>query len=89
MLENKIDQLIEDCITELCCEQITNGAESLQELAQYYAKAGMGMQSFLDTRTYIINQAKEKTDALFIDEKLSLAEQKQRELRTGTRFILN
>lgn len=89
MLENKIDALIEECISDLCSERITNGAECLQELAQYYAKAGMTMQSFLDTRTYIINQAKEKTDAMFIDEKISLAEKKQRELRTGSKIILN
>jgi len=85
--ENKIDKLIQECIDNLCDDNIFRGAESLQELAQNFAKAGMKQQSFMDIRTFIINQAKERTDALFIDEKLKLSEQALREKRTGSVII--
>jgi len=85
--ENHIEKLIDECIDSLCDDNIFHGAESLQELAQNFAKAGMTMKSFLDIRTFIINQAKEKTDALFIDEKLKLSEQALREKRTGSVII--
>jgi len=85
--ENHIDKLIEECIDNLCDDNINRGAESLQELAQNFAKGGMALQSFLDTRTYIINEAKKKTDALFIDEKLRLSEQALREKRTNSIII--
>ena len=85
--ENHIDQLIEECIDNLCYDNINQGAESLQVLAREFAKGGMTMQSFLDTRTYIIESAKKKTDAIFIDEKLKLSEQALREKRTGSVII--
>lgn len=88
MFENKVDQLIEECITELSSDDIRKGGESLQELARYWAKAGLTLKSFLDMRTYIIEQAKLKTDALFIEEKLKLHEQALREERTNSRFII-
>jgi len=85
--ENHIDKLIEECIDNLCDDNINRGAESLQELAQNFAKGGMTQQSFMDIRTFIINQAKERTDALFIDAKLKLSEQFLREKRTGSVII--
>jgi|6_EtaG_2_1085325.scaffolds.fasta_scaffold09693_6 type IV secretory pathway VirB6-like protein len=85
--ENYIDQLIEECIDSLCSDDINQGAESLQNLASEFAKSGMTMQSFLDTRTYIIESAKNKTDAIFINEKLKLSEKSLREKRTGSVII--
>jgi len=87
MTENKIDNLIEECIDNLIDDDINRGAESLQELAQYFAKGGMTEQSFMDTRTYIINQAKQQTDALFIETKLKLSESSLREKRTGSIIV--
>jgi hypothetical protein len=86
---NKADAMIEDCINALCDDDINKGAEALTELAKYWNKAGLTMQSFLDMRIYIINMAKEKTDAIFIDEKLKLSEKALREKRTGTPIIIN
>jgi len=85
--ENHIDKLIQECIDNLCDDNINHGAESLQELAQNFAKAGMTQQSFMDIRTYIINEAKQKTDAAFIDIKLNISEQILREKRTGSVII--
>jgi len=85
--ENKIDKLIQECIDNLTDDNINCGAECLQELAQYFAKAGMTQQSFADTRTYIINEAKKMTCALFIDEKLKISEQALMEKRTGSVII--
>lgn len=87
VLANKADAMIEECITNLADEDINKGGEALQELATYWNKAGLGMASFLDMRTYIINMAKQKTDALFIDEKLRISERALREKRTGSIII--
>ena len=78
-----IDKLIEECITNLCYDNIKCGGESLEELARYWAKAGLTLKSFMDIRKYIINEAVEKTDAIVIKEKLELAERDLREKRTG------
>jgi hypothetical protein len=82
-----IDALIEECITNLSDDNIKMGGESLQELARYWAKAGLTLKSFMDMRTYIINAAIEKTDAFFIREKLKLAEEDLRVKRTGSIII--
>lgn len=87
LMEKDVDSLIEECINDLCDEDISKGAESLQDLAIIFNKGGMPLQSFMNTRTYIINMAKQKTDALFIDEKLKLSEQALREKRTGSIII--
>ena len=82
-----IDNLIEECITNLCDDNVRRGGESLEELARYWAKAGLTLKSFMDMRTYIVNQAIEKTDAIFIKEKLELAEECLRIKRTGSIII--
>jgi len=84
---NAIDKLIDDCITELCSDDVTKGGECLQELAQYWAKAGLTQKSFLDMREYIILSAERKTDKAFIREKLSNSERVLREKRTGSIII--
>jgi len=84
---NKADAMIEECISNLASDDINSGGESLVELARYWAKSGLTQKSFLDMRIYIIEMAKKQTDALFIDEKLRLAEQSLREKRTGSIII--
>lgn len=81
--------MIEECITQLADDDINKGGEALQELAIYWAKAGLTIQSFMNMRTYIVGMAKRKTEALFIDEKLKIAEQKLREKRTGSTIIIH
>lgn len=82
--EDKINDLIDEAITNLADDNVNVGAESLVELAQIFAKAGMTKESFMNIRKYIINEAIERTDAVFIKEKLKSAEKQLQENRCGT-----
>lgn len=83
-----IDNLVDECIDNLASDSINSGAESLIELAHIWAKSGLGMRAFLNMRQFIINEASDRTDVLFISEKLKLAERKLRDERTGTKIIV-
>jgi len=85
--ENKADKLIQECIDELAGDDINKGGECLQELATFWAKAGLTKHSFFNMRLYIIEEAKLKTDAIFIEEKLKIAERRLMEKRTGSVII--
>lgn len=74
--EDALYNLIEQSIEDLASESVSKGAESLEELAVIFAKAGMYRSTFNDIRKHIVDQAKQRTDALFIEEKLKLAERK-------------
>lgn len=82
------DKMFDDCVNSLADDDITKGAECLEELARCWAKAGLTLKSFLDMRTHLIEQAIERTDAIFIKEKLELAERNNRAERTGSVIIL-
>lgn len=73
-MSDYINDLIDTAIQELTDDNIHSGVGPLIELAQQFAKAGLGMESFLNTRQYIINEAIAQTDAFFINEKIKLAE---------------
>jgi hypothetical protein len=82
--EEKIQDLIDESILSLADDNPRVGAESLVELAQIFAKAGMTKQSFMDIRKYIVEEAIELTDPLFIKEKLELSEKQLQGNRCGT-----
>lgn len=82
-----IDKLIDEAIDGLSDDNIKIGADALAQLATLWSKAGLTLNSFLDIRQYIINEATQKTSALFINEKLKIAEKTLRESRTGTIII--
>ncbi len=73
-MSDYINDLINAAIQELSDDNIHSGVGSLTELAQQFAKAGLGMTSFLNVRKYIIDTAVQNTDAYFITEKIKLAE---------------
>ena len=78
MTEYEIDELISDCIDHLCDDNAEYGAGSLAELARIWAKSGLGKDSFLNTRQYIINSSIERLGTAatsFIHYKLQIAEQ--------------
>ncbi len=87
MTEDEINKLIDECIDQLADDNTRVGAESLVELAHVWANAGIDISSFLDIRKYIINEAIERTDPMFIEEKLQQAEQLLRETRCGSTII--
>ena len=75
--------MIDEAIKHLSDSNINTGAEALVDIAHVFAKAGMPKQTFMDIRQYIIKEAIAKTDPLFIQEKLKIAEQKLQEIRCG------
>lgn len=83
-IENHIDQLIEDCITTLTESKSEQCASNMQSLAINYANAGMGLQSFLDTRTYIIQSAKARSNNDSIGKNLEQYEKDLKLKRTTT-----
>ena len=94
MTPDQVNELIDDCIDHLCDDNPEYGAGSLAELARIWAKSGLGMQSFLNTRQFIINSSIERlgTSATgFINYKLQVAEQeltKQRNYTSGNSNII-
>ncbi len=87
MTPDEINELIDDCIDHLCDDNPEYGADSLAELAFIWAKSGLGKQSFINTRQFIINSAIERlgTSATpFIHYKLQVAEQELMKTRRYT-----
>lgn len=85
--EEGFDNLINDAINDLAGDNITDGVESLIELADIFAKAGMPQQTFYDIRQHIIKEATARTDAVFIREKLVAAEKEHKRLGNGDLII--
>lgn len=83
---DRINDLIDEAIDSLADDDISKGAEALLALAQSFAKAGLGIDSFQNTRQYIINEATAKTDAVFIQEKLKIIE---REMQQDRKIIIH
>lgn len=86
---NYIDDLITEAIELLAEDDITNGTGSLMELAEAFHKSQLGMDSFLNVRSYIIDAAIKKGPAKLIFEKVSIAEIKRKEDRNGNPTRLN
>ena len=86
-MSDKINDMIDEAINQLSDDNIKVGAESLLEVAQAWAKAGLSMQSFIDIRKYIITEAISNTNALFIKEKLEGAETLARQQRSKSIII--
>ena len=76
MNEQQLDRLIQSAIDALADDNINIGAEALVEIAGVWAQAGIPQSSFAEMRVFIVESAKKKTSALFIDEKLRLYERK-------------
>jgi hypothetical protein len=83
-MSDKINDLIDAAIKQLADDDSNSGVGCLVELAQLWAKSGLGIESFLNTRKYIINEAIRNTDAFFITEKIKLAEREAQNDRIFT-----
>lgn len=87
MSPDDINLLIDDCIDHLCDDNPEYGAGSLAELARIWAKSGLGMDSFMNTRQFIINSSIERLGTAatsFINYKLQVAEHELRKERNYT-----
>jgi hypothetical protein len=85
--EDDINRMIDQCIDDLCDDNAEHGADSLTELCFWWAKSGLGQESFENTRLFIINSSIERlgTSATsFIHYKLQVAEQQLRNQRSTT-----
>ncbi len=86
---NKIDRLFDECVDKLSSDNINEGVEALEELAHYWAKADLPYNSFIEIKTHLIEEARKRTDTLFIQEKINLAEKAAYERRnSGNRIII-
>jgi hypothetical protein len=81
---DQINELVDDCIDDLCDDNAEQGAGSLIELAHIFARAGMPQSSFMNMREFIINSAVERLGTAatsFIHYKLQVAEQDAKKTR--------
>lgn len=78
---DKFNDLIDEAINALADDDINRGADELIELAHIFAKAGSSIEAFQDIRKYIITEARERTCAPFIAEKLKLIERRKQQGR--------
>ena len=85
----ELDKLMVSAINDLSSDNIHEGVESLVELAHIFAKAGMPIHIFEGIRKHIIDQASERTDALFIREKVKQAEKQHHRLKNSDLIITN
>lgn len=81
---NQFDVLIDEAIDHLVDDDISKGADVLTEMARYWAKAGLPIESFMNMRLFVINEAKARTSSAFIEEKLKLAERQSKVIRNGS-----
>lgn len=86
--DDPINDLIDDAINQLADDSINAGVDCLVELAKLFANAGCTLQAFADIRKYIIEQAIERTNIIFIQTKIELAETLMRNRRNGNRKII-
>lgn len=87
MKEDQLNDLIDEAIKQLSSDDVNSGADCLVEIAHMYARAGLPQHLFGGIRQYIISEAEKRTDAVFIQEKLKLAERNNQNARifsTGT-----
>ena len=78
---DQFNDLIDEAISALADDDINRGADELIELAHIFAKAGAGQSSFQSIRRYIITEARARTCAPFIEEKLKLIERRKQQGR--------
>ena len=82
--EDKLLKLVDQASDALVSDSADKAAQALQELA-YMCKQSRELFSHL--RKMAVLQAEGQTNAIFIREKLQLAEEKLRESRSGSIII--
>ena len=78
---DRINDMIDEAITQLSADNVNEGVEGLIELAIAWARAGLPQDSFANIRKYIIKEAEKNTDVIFIREKLLLVERQLQTVR--------
>ena len=84
-----IDKLIDDCIDSLADDNANIGSECLVELAKAFAVTGMELESFLNLRTYIVQQALQRDQCpRLIETKLIESEKQLQRSRNGESSVI-
>lgn len=87
--DEKLDKLMNDVVSNLVDGQPRHAGQALAELATYFAKAGLKIQSFYDMRKHLIDSALEQVGCpAFIQEQLEQVEQIMHAERTGSKIII-
>ncbi len=87
--DEKLDKLMNDVVSNLVDGQPRYAGQALVELAGYFAKAGLKIQSFYDMRKHLIDCATEQVGCpVFIQEQLHQVEQMLHAERTGSKIII-
>ena len=81
---NHIDELIEITIEQVRRGKMEKAAKSLTSLAGQFAEVGIQIATFLDMRTYIIEEAKKNSTVESINQKLTNAEKQLRGNRNAS-----
>ncbi|MCK5236098.1 MAG: hypothetical protein KAR06_03850 [Deltaproteobacteria bacterium] len=81
--DNKIDDMISDCIDELSDDRVDAGVETLYELAIMWKTAGLTREDFAEICGYIEKQAAKKSEETFVQIKIRNALVKIREQKHG------
>lgn len=75
LLDDRLDRLFGETVRHIADGYYSGAADGLAEIADYFARAGLGMQSFLNMRRHLIESAREKTQcAVMAEEHLLIAE---------------
>ncbi|MDG1996118.1 MAG: hypothetical protein P8J14_06480 [Emcibacteraceae bacterium] len=82
---NKIDNVIQKAIDLLKVNDITEGVKNITSLATSFAEAGLGVNSFLDMRVFIIESARKENKTPFLDERIKAEELKLKGERNDRR----
>lgn len=81
--DNKIDDMISDCIDELSDDRVDAGVETLYELAIMWKSAGLPRDTWVNICGYIEKQAAAKSDETFVQTKIHSALVRIREQKHG------
>jgi len=85
MTDDEADKMINDVVDAICEDNIDRAAEALEFMAESFAKAGLGKQSFVNMKRHLIDSTIErlgKAASPMIQLKLQLAEQELMKLRS-------
>ena len=87
MTPEKFNELVDVCIDQLADDRVDAGVEAVMEIATLCKSAGMGRAEFVGICEYMESEAVKKSDAVFVQLKISNALKAYRERRNGTKII--
>ena len=87
MTPDKFNNLMDECIDQLADDRVDAGVEAVMEIAELCKSAGMPVTEFVGICEYMEAAAIKKSDAAFVQLKISNALKAYRERRRGGKII--